>query len=164
MAWKNAFSALTKDGAVGQASKTALIGRLLLFSPYSCLMDLLKKNKKESVEGLKLNTLNKWANVLRDQLLFLLLGSFQSAENTVFPRAGAWKIRGRDRLICFESNFLSYLITTFKMRYFHLKYGSYLGKKKVFSSLPFLIFFPALSSEGSLGEDFSSTCHAFRIP
>lgn len=123
-----------------------------------------KKKKKESVEGLKLNTLNKWANVLRDQLLFLLLGSFQSAENTVFPRAGAWKIRGRDRLICFESNFLSYLITTFKMRYFHLKYGSYLGKKKVFSSLPFLIFFPALSSEGSLGEDFSSTCHAFRIP
>lgn len=49
MAWKNAFTALTKDGAVGQASKTALIGRLLLFSPYSCLMDLFKKKKKKKV-------------------------------------------------------------------------------------------------------------------
>lgn len=46
MAWKNAFMALTKDGAVGQASKTALIGRQLLFSPYSCLMDLFFKKKK----------------------------------------------------------------------------------------------------------------------
>ena len=101
------------------------------------------EKKKKECWRLEIKHFKQWANVLRDQLLFHLLGSFQSAENTVFLRAGAQEIRGRHRLKCFQSNFLSYLITTFKMRYFHLKSGSNLGKKKVFSSLPFLIFPPS---------------------